>query len=200
MSSLTYSTQLRCVRFVFPNALSFQVLIDFVNMHIRPCKNYTREYFMRKSNRMLAKMLLVLMQNRTRSRIYQIEFYSVKMIDQAFGLVCMGASARACVCISAHIWVAVEIQTHEFGLLDHISVHINQVNAISICGEKRIKRQITLCSERQMQVYALPNRCWSVLGFILLLCYFCALSAFFLVCCNGIESSTYTNTAVLLVI
>lgn len=31
------------------------------------------------------------MQNRTRSRIYQIEFYSVKMIDQAFGLVCMGA-------------------------------------------------------------------------------------------------------------
>lgn len=134
---------------------------------------------MRKSNRMLAKMLLVLMQNRTRSRIYQIEFYSVKMIDQAFGLVCMGASARACVCVSAHIWVAVEIQTHEFGLLDHISVHINQVNAISICGEKRIKRQITLCSERQMQVYALPNRCWSVLGFILLLCYFCALSAFF---------------------
>lgn len=118
------------------------------------------------------------MQNRTRSRIYQIEFYSVKMIDQAFRLVCMGA--HVCVCVSAHIWVAVEIQAHKFGLLDHISVHINQVNAISICAEKRIKRQITLCSERQMQVYALPNRCWSVLGFLLLLfCYFCALSAFF---------------------
>lgn len=101
VSSLTYSTKLRCVRFVFPNALSFQVLIDFVNMHIRPCKNYTREYFMRKSNRMLAKMFSVLMQNQTRSRIYQIEFYSVKMIDQAFGLVCMGA--HVCVCISSYM-------------------------------------------------------------------------------------------------
>lgn len=141
MSSLIYSlhTQRSSVgrsvgRFVFPTAPSFQVLIDFVNVHIHGPQSrkhkWLRDIFSENPIKYNATQ---------RFRLKCEPSYRILFRENDRSGIWVDVYGRACVCVSARIWVAVEIQAHKFGLLDHISVHINQVNAISICAEKKNK-------------------------------------------------------------
>lgn len=118
------------------------------------------------------------MQNRTRTRIYQIEFYSVKMIDQAFGLVCMGARAHVCVCISSYMSCGWNTNTQIWITWSHISTYKSSERNKYMWGKKNKTANNAMQRETDASVCVAKSVLVGSWVF-LLLCYFCALSAFF---------------------